>query len=253
VLSTIATALRALRFRLWALGVRARLKRLGCDLTLEVAGTPRFFGLPRLEAEPVGGARGSLTLRIGRGCKLGRELIIDVWTGTHGVIEIGERVTFQNRVRLQPWGGAIRLGDGVQIRDHCELKSKGELTLGERAILGRNVTLHCDTRIALGAKVGLAERVTVSDSDHANDGSDTFFMEQPVIADPVTFDDNAFVGTNVVVLRGSHVGRNVVVGAGAVLTGGEYPAGWVIVGVPARALKPLPAAPAAREDAPAAG
>ena len=47
------------------------------------------------------------------------------------------------------------------------------------------------------------------------------------------------LATNVVVLRGTTIGRNAVAAAGAVLTGGGYPAGWLVGGIPARPLKPL--------------
>jgi acetyltransferase-like isoleucine patch superfamily enzyme len=236
----VLALLRAARFRLWARFVDLRLRRLGGRFVLDAPEVPRYLGLPRVEIDEGGG---TLTLRIGAGCKLGRGVVLDVAPRADGLIELGERVTLQNGVRLQPWGGAIRIGDGAQLRDYCELKSKGELVLGERAILGRNVTLHCDNRIELGACVGLAERVTVADSDHGHDGTDTFFMEQPVTSAPVLLEDNVFLATNVVVLRGTTVRRNAVAAAGAVLTGGEFPAGWVIGGVPAKALKPLPHAP----------
>jgi acetyltransferase-like isoleucine patch superfamily enzyme len=231
---------RTVRFRAWARFVDLRMRRLGGRFVLEAPQTPRYLGLPRVEIDEGGG---TLTLRIGAGCKLGRDLVLDVAPRVDGLVELGDRVTLQNGVRLQPWGGAIRLGDGVQLRDSCELKSKGELTLGKRAILGRNVTLHCDDRIELGSCVGLAERVTVADSDHGHDGTDTFFMEQPVTSEPVLLEDNVFLATNVVVLRGTTVRRNAVAAAGAVLTGGEFPAGWIIGGVPARPLKALPHAP----------
>lgn len=231
---------RTARFRLWARWVDLRMRRLGGRFVLEAAQTPRYLGLPRVEIDEGGG---TLTLRIGETCKLGRDVVLDVAPQADGLIEIGDRVTLQNAVRLQAWGGAIRLGDGVQLRDNCELKSKGELSLGERSILGRNVTLHCDERIVLGRFVGLAERVTLADSDHGHDGTDTFFMEQPVTSAPIVLEDNVFLATNVVVLRGCTVGRNSVAAAGAVLTGGEYPAGWIIGGVPARPLKALPHAP----------
>jgi acetyltransferase-like isoleucine patch superfamily enzyme len=215
---------------------RVRLRRLGARLVCEAAAAPRVVGPIRLEID---GYPGTLTLRIGRDVKIGRDCVIDLAPGCDGVIELGDRVTLQNRVRLQPWGGAIRLADDVQVRDRCELKSAGELTLGRRTILGRNVTLHCDRRITLGACVGLAERVTVIDSDHGFDGSDTFFMEQPVRTEPVTIGDNVFLATNAVVLRGTTIGRNSVAAAGAVLVGGDYPNGHVIAGAPARAVKQL--------------
>ncbi len=231
------TFARGLRFRAWVLLTRARLKRLGAGFVCELAGAPpRCLGPLRVEID---GYPGTLTLRIGREVKIGRECVIDLAAGRDGLIELGDRVTLQNRVRLQPWGGAIRLEDDVQIRDADELKSSGELILRERAILGRNVTLHCEERIVLGRQVGLAERVTVIDSDHGFDGSDTFFMEQPVRSAPVLIGDNTFLATNVVVLRGTTIGENSVAAAGAVLNGGDFPAGHVIAGAPAKAVKPL--------------
>ena len=235
--------LRRLRFAAWVALTRLRLRRLGCDLTVEATDVPRLRGTPRVDLEVLGPeGRGSLTLRFGRDVTIGRDLVLDLWVRTHGTIVFEDRVTLQDRVRLQPWGGSIRLGAGAQVRDACELKSKGELDVGEMAILGRNVTLHANTSVRLGADVGLAERVTVADSDHANDGSDTWFMAQPVVAAPVVLGRNVFLGTNVVVLRGTTIGDNAVAAAGAVVVGGEHPAGWLLVGAPARAVKPLPAA-----------
>ncbi len=227
---------RAARFRLWAAVTSARLRRLGGRLVLEVDEVPRFLGLPTVEVD---GFPGTVTLRIGRDVKLGSGLVLDLAHGKDGLIELGDRVVFQNGVRLQPWGGAIRLAAGAQIRDRCELKSAGELLLGERAICGRNVTLHCEERVELRAKTGLAERVTIVDSDHSFDGSDTFFMDQPVRSTPVLIGENSMVSTNVVILRGSTIGSHSVVAAGAVVNGGEYPSGSILGGVPARVLKSL--------------
>ena len=227
---------RTLRWRWWCFVAGARVRRLGGRLVVEATGAPRLAGPLRLETGP---HPGTLTLRVGRGVRLGRDCIIDLADGVDGTIELGDGALLQSRVRLQPWGGAIRVGARAQLRDACELKSKGELRVGDHAICGRNVTLHCHESLTLGERVGLAERVTITDSDHAADGSDVWFMDQPVLADPVVLERNVFCGTNVVVLRGTRILRNAVVAAGAVVTGGEHAGGWLIGGVPARALKPL--------------
>jgi acetyltransferase-like isoleucine patch superfamily enzyme len=234
--SALLQLLRTVRFRAWALVLGLRLRRLGGRLVLEAAATPRFLALPQVEID---GHPGTLTLRMGRDVKLGRGLVIDLASGLDATVELGDRVSFQNGVRLQPWGGAIRLADDVQVRDRCELKSAGELRVGRRAVLGRTATVHCDLAITFGVHVGLAERVTVIDSDHGFDGSDTFFLDQPVRSSPVVLADNVFLATNVVVLRGTTVGENSVAAAGSVLNGGDFPARHVIAGTPARALKPL--------------
>ncbi|MCW3041696.1 MAG: acetyltransferase [Solirubrobacterales bacterium] len=235
-MTAVLTLLRALRFRLWAAAARARLRRLGGDLVLDVVAPPRLLGLPHLDID---GFPGVLTLRIGRDVKLGRGLVLDVAAGVDGEIVLGDRVTLQDGVRLQAWGGSIHVGEGAQVRDRCELKSTGVLRLGARCVLSRNATLHCHESIRIGPRCAIAERTTIIDSDHGFDGSDVFVLEQPVRSTPITIGENVFIGTNAVVLRGSVVGDRAVIAAGAVLNGGEYPAAHIVAGVPARTLRPL--------------
>ncbi len=239
VLSSVAGAVRTLRFRAWVLQTQARLARLRCRLVVETDGTPRFDDLPRVATDAVGEGGGSLTLRIGRDCRFGRELTLDLWTHADSVLEIGDRCQFQDRIRLQPWGGAIRFGAQVRVRDGAELKSKGELVVGADSFIGRNTTVHCHERIELAEHVNLAEGVNVMDSDHTHDGSDTHVARQRIVSAPVVVESNVFVGTNALILRGSHVGRNVMIATGAVLTGGDYPERHLLAGVPAQPLRPL--------------
>jgi acetyltransferase-like isoleucine patch superfamily enzyme len=239
VLSQIAGVVRTARFKAWVLTTRARLARLGCRLVVETDGTPRFDDLPRVTIDTLGEGRGSLTLRIGRDCRIGRDLTLDLWTHADGVIEIGDGCFFQDRIRLQPWGGAIRLGARVHVRESAELKSKGELVIGSECGIGRNVTVACHERIELADRVTLAEGVSVMDSDHTHDGTDIHFALQPVVSSPVFVESNVLVGTNALILRGSHVGRNAMIATGAVLTGGDYPERHLLAGVPAQALRPL--------------
>ncbi len=234
--SAVLQIVRALRFRVWALVLRLRLERLGGGLVLEVAEVPRWFGLPRVEVD---GRPGTLTLRIGRDVKLGRGAVIDLADGRDGTIELADRVSLQNGIRLQPWGGAIRLAEGVQIRDRCELKSSGELRIGARSLVGRNTTVHCHKAVTIGAHVGLADRVAILDSDHEFDGSDVAFLDQEVHSAPVRIADNVMLSTNVMILPGTTVGANCKAVVGAVLNGGDFPAGHLIGGAPARVLKAL--------------
>jgi len=223
------------RWLLWKLIAAARLRRLGGRLVV-VGGSPRLDGPLRLEC----GARpGTLTLRVGRAVRIGRDCVIDLADGVDGVIELADGVLLQSRVRLQPWGGAIRLGDHTQVRDGCELKAKGELQVGERVVVARHSSLHCHRAITIGDDVGLGDRVAITDSDHTNDGSGTPVLQQPVVAVPVVLERNVLCGTNVVVLKGTRIRADTVVAAGAVVTGGEHRSGWLIGGVPAKPLRQL--------------
>lgn len=233
MLSRTLDVVRAARFRAWALVVRARLRRLGGDLVLVAPVAPRMRGLPHVDVD---GRPGTLTLRIGRDVKLGRDVVIDLAPGAGGEIVLHDRVTVGDGVRLQPWAGRMELDEDATIRDRCEIKSTGELRIGRRAVICRSVTIHCHERVEIGAQVVLAERGIVIDSDHVFDASDTFVLDLPVRSTPISIGDDVFLGSGVTVLRGSIVGARSVVAAGSVLNALEVPAGQLVAGVPARAV-----------------
>ena len=238
-----AAARRRARLRAWVARTEREVRRAGGTLRLEAPHPVFFDGAPHVRAVPDGGAGGTWTLRLGRNVSLGRELSIDLDAGADNLLEIGDGTGFGFGGRLQLRGGASRSRPSTQGRDGVVLKSAGALEIGEWAVLSHGTMVHCTEAVTVGERVGIGERVSLIDSDHGADGSDVFYLDQPLRTAPVTLGRNVLVSANAVILRGSTVGPNAVVAAGAVLTGGRYPAGWIIAGVPARPLTSLPMTP----------
>jgi acetyltransferase-like isoleucine patch superfamily enzyme len=236
----IARAGRRARFAAWAARLDLELRARGGRLRLEVGPGIRFDSAPHIEMIDGGDGDGVTTLRLGREVDLGRDTILELWAGGTNVFEAGEGTTFGRATRVQLRSGAIRLGRGTQIRDFVNAKSLGELVLGDFAILGHGTTVHAERRVELETMVGLAEYVTVIDSDHEADGSpDVHFMAQPLRVAPVHIERNTFIAAHCTVLKGTRIGPGSVVGAGAVLTGGDYPGGSLIAGAPGRVIRQL--------------
>jgi acetyltransferase-like isoleucine patch superfamily enzyme len=240
IVRPVARAGRRARFRAWAARLDVELRARGGRLRLEVGPGIRFDSPPHIEVLDGGVGDGVTTLRLGREVDLGRDTILELWAGGTNLLEAGDGTTFHRATRVQLRSGAIRLGRGTQIRDFVNVKSLGELVLGDYAILGHGTTVHAERRVELETMVGLAEYVTVIDSDHEADGSaDTHFMAQPLRVDPVHIERNTFVAAHCTVLKGTRIGPGSVVGAGAVLTGGDYPGGSLLAGAPARVIRAL--------------
>jgi acetyltransferase-like isoleucine patch superfamily enzyme len=247
-------ALRQLRARLrflrWRLYNGARVRMAGARLTVEAAPTARFSSPPRVEftrihapdgAAPMRGAR--LVIRIGEWVDLGRDAVFELAPGADSEITLGEGTYLTSNVRISAIGGTIELGPHSRVRDGAIVKSSGRLVGGDHTYVQEGAHIFCAGEIVLESHVTISERAAVHDSDHDVAGDDVWHLEKPVITAPVHIAYNTIVSGGATVLKGVRLGRNAVVGAGAVVTAGEYPDGWLIAGMPARPIKALGEAP----------
>ena len=118
--------------------------------------------------------------------------------------------------------GDVTLGRGVNIWYGAVLRAdEGALILGENSNVQDNAVLHCDP----GGQVVLGKNVTVGHS---------------AIVHGCTVGDNVLIGMGATVLNGAKIGDNCIVGAGALVTGKmDAPAGSMILGSPAKVVRPL--------------
>ena len=218
---------------------------------LEAPHGARFATPPVIQITPQGLTRpvsgrgpAALVLRLGRNVDLGRGMVIEVRADGHNVLEIDDHAFFLGYGRVILFDGTVSIGAETQIRSFAILKSSAHLRLGRRCTIGHQSMLHCATAIEFEDLVTTGERVSVLDSDHGLDGGDHHNLTTPDRESAVRVERNAFIGANSVVLRGVTLGRSAAVGASSVVRGGDYPAGHLIAGSPARAVRELsPAQP----------
>src|SRR5206468_10328431 len=137
--------------------------------------------------------------------------------------ELGRGARVYDGARLDLKGGSIRIGEGSMIYGNAMLKSDGELLVGKRMRVGYGACLHSSERVEIGGDVALGEYVSIIDSDHAADGTDTPILSRPIVTDPVVIEANVLLARGAVVLRGARIGKNSVIAANSVVRGGEYP------------------------------
>ena len=84
----------------------------------------------------------------------------------------------------------------------------------------------------IGRNVKMAPDVIICTENHRYT-KETF---EGFVKKPVMIDDNVWIGYRVIILPGVHVGRNAIIGAGAVVTKDVLPYA-IVGGVPAKVLK----------------
>jgi maltose O-acetyltransferase len=119
------------------------------------------------------------------------------------------------------------------------LDAKGkesEIKIGEDTIINNNAWLvadHASIKIGKNVLIGLSFEASTSDG-HSLDPKKRFSLDYAKMN--VTIEDNVFIGSNVVLLKGVSIGHNSVIGDGSIVTR-NIPENVVAAGIPCRVIK----------------
>ena len=108
--------------------------------------------------------------------------------------------------------------------------------LGNNLIFNRNVSITARSGVTLGNNVLLGPNVVINDSNHRFIDKDTPINQQGHTAAEIVIEDDVWIASNSVILKGVHIGKGAVVAAGSVVTK-DVPSYAVVAGVPARQIK----------------
>lgn len=161
-------------------------------------------------------------------------------------VKMGKGCRFTGKIhfeRLQE--GSISIGNNCIFNSTHTSNLSGLFTpciistakKGAKITIGKNcgfsgTRIRCGKSITLGNNVRCGANTYIADTDaHSDDyraGKDR----------PVIIEDNVWLGLNVVVLKGVHIGKNSLIGANSVVTR-DIPANSIAVGSPAKVIKTL--------------
>ena len=115
-------------------------------------------------------------------------------------------------------GGDVTLGKYVNIWYNAVLRGdEGAITVGEETNIQDGAVLHEETVVGKVCTIG-----------------------HNAIVHGCTVGDNTLVGMGAIILNGAKVGSNCIVGAGALVTGKmDAPDGVMLLGSPAKVVRPL--------------
>ncbi len=117
-----------------------------------------------------------------------------------------------------------------------EMVTNPVVRIGDRTLIGRGSHIVGHFSIDIGDDIQTGPYVYITDQNHVYTDPDVPIGKQWPTDVPVSIGSGSWLGTGVIVLPGANIGRNVVVGAGSVVTG-DLPDHCVAVGSPARVVK----------------
>ncbi len=115
----------------------------------------------------------------------------------------------------------------------AEGRPEAEIRIGSGTYLGRDLTIHCASRVLIGNDVMASDRIHIADFEFGADADAGRPAGAPA---PVSIGNGTFLGTGAIVLPGVTVGNGSLVAAGAVVTS-DVPPNAVVAGNPARVVR----------------
>lgn len=122
---------------------------------------------------------------------------------------------------------------GKLFTDYCEGLPEDRINCKKRMIQF-NSTMPDDGKIIIGKKVMFGPAVTIATLGHPVNPK----MREYMYTDPVTIEDNCWIGAGTTICPGVHIGENSVIGAGSVVVH-DIPANSVAAGNPCKVIREI--------------
>lgn len=151
-------------------------------------------------------------------------------------IERGSKVSFAFPSLISPStevtvdkGGSLFVGQRISMRNGSRLvvRKKGTLVIGKNFYMNSGCLISSHESITIGDNVEFGPGVLVYDQDH-DFRAEGGIKAKKFKTSPVTIGNNVWIGANTIILRGTHIGDNAVVGAGCVVKG-QIPANSMLI------------------------
>lgn len=157
----------------------------------------------------------------------------------------GKHVMILNPQHLKIFGENISIGDyatlicssdkKIDISTWQTDKLNGSISLGNYILISPGTSIRSAESIDIGDSTMIASDVVITDSDWHGIYDRTDYVATPK---PVKIHKNVWIGERSIILKGTQIGENSVIGAGSVVHG-DIPPNSVYAGNPAKEVKKL--------------
>jgi len=124
--------------------------------------------------------------------------------------------------------GKISVGRNCEFAAYCdfEVHGNGTLVIGEGTYFNRYCMISAHEHVTIGKHCMFGPGVKIFDNNHVH--SPESGVSGKLITGAISIGDNSWVASDSIILKGTHIGKNCVIGAGCIVRG-EIPDGSVVV------------------------
>jgi maltose O-acetyltransferase len=124
-------------------------------------------------------------------------------------------------------------GQGVRIRQPTVIEVPRNVSIEDHVSIASFVHMWGNGGIRIGPRTMIASHVAITSATHDPDAP---FMSTTSIAEPVTIENDVWIGSHSVIFPGVTIGAHAVIAAGSVVRSDVAPH-TIVAGVPARFIR----------------
>ena len=137
-------------------------------------------------------------------------------------VQLSDRISFGRGTVVKPYAVIINHTGRIAIGAHCAISSFNHISTG-------------DEDLVIGDHVRIAPNVTILGADRNVKQRDALIVDQGRSHKSTDIGRDVLIGAGAVILPGCSIGTGAVIGAGSVVTG-DVPPYSIVAGVPARVI-----------------
>ncbi len=141
------------------------------------------------------------------------------------------------RFRVLPRKNIV-IGDNVTIGENIvfEIVAPGELIIGDRVNLTRNIVICANKKIHIGNDVLIAENVSIRDAEHRTEKNSIIWKQQNKTGEIIIGND-VWIGAMSMILLNTEIANGVVLGAYSMVKNRQLTAYGIYAGNPVKKIK----------------
>lgn len=123
--------------------------------------------------------------------------------------------------------GKIEIGRNTEFAAYCdhEVHGNGKLIIGNRVYMNRYCMISAHDQVTIGDNCLFGPGVKIFDNNHLHNPKTGVSTDLKTA--PISIGKNCWIASNVVILKGSTIGDNCVIGTGCIIHG-DIPSGSVV-------------------------
>ena len=130
----------------------------------------------------------------------------------------------------------LTVGACVQIQSHVIIHAFNKLNIGVNTQLNPFTVIYTGSPIHIGSNVMIGPHCVLTSGKHDhNQTSKPMRFAESISKGPITIDDDVWIGANVTIADGIHIGCGAVIGANSFVNK-DVPSYGVVGGVPAKII-----------------